>query len=244
MPLPPSDFKMPPLACEMCHFPKSKADALKQQLSTSVVDGWISTYDVTMAFLWSRITRAKLDLLKPDENMKAITINDVDARKAWSPPLPERSLSVHSYAALCDPLTIRDIIAPDNLAKLATSVRASIKASTPEHFTGALQWIASRDDKRWLEVDVKCFLGMDLGASSWARMTAYEKQNFGFGCPRALRWPSPPFDGFIWVYPSRAAQKNPEHDEGVEVCVYLEESSIERLMKDELLLKYAHVRGL
>ncbi|KAK9490121.1 transferase family-domain-containing protein [Lipomyces doorenjongii] len=241
---PPADFKMPSLVCQMWHFPKSKAEALKLQASSKVEDGWVSTYDVVMALLWSSVSRAKIEMLKPDLDSKAILVHAVDTRKVWNPALPERFLGVGSCGARCEPMAIKDIIAPDNLSKVAATVRASINTLTPQYLTGLLQWIAGRDDKRWLEISINSFLGMDFGASSWQGMTAYEKHNFGFGWPKALRWPSPPFEGFVFLYPSRAAQKYPSEDEGIEVCVCLEKSCMDRLMKDETLLAYAHPRGL
>jgi hypothetical protein len=243
MQLPPVDFKMPTLACQMFHFPKSKAEMLKAEASGQVKDGWISTYDAIMALLWGSVTRAKLELLKPDLSTEAFLIHAVDTRKVWSPPLPESFLGNAAMAGRPGPFTLKELIAPENHAKIATSVRASIKALTPEYLTGLLQWVASREDKRYLEHEVNAFLGMDFGGSSWASMKAYERHDFGFGYPKALRWPSPPFEGFVFFYPSRAAQKCTSEDEGVEVCVCLEESCMKRLLKDEVLLKYAHPRG-
>ena len=115
---------------------------------------------------------------------------------------------------------------------------------TSGHLNCLLQWIEGQEDKRWLKISVTSFLGMDLGASSWQGMTAYEKHDFGFGLPKALRWPSPPFEGFVFLYPSRAGAAGGAEDEGIEVCVCLEESCQNRLMEDQLLLEYAEVRGL
>ncbi|KAH8819332.1 transferase family-domain-containing protein [Xylogone sp. PMI_703] len=244
MPPPPENFTMPSLVQQMWHFPKTKAGMLKAQASSIEKDGsWISTYDAIIALLWSSITRAKLDLLKPNLDAKALLVHAVDTRKIWDPPLPQRFLGVGSAPARCEPLLIKDIIAPENLPKLAASVRASIKDMTPQYLTSLLQWVAGHDDQRWLEISVNSFLGIDLGASSWQGMTAYEKHDFGFGLPKALRWPSPPFDGFVFAYPSRAAMKDATADEGIEVCVCLEESCHQRLIKDEVLLAYAQPRG-
>lgn len=243
MPPPPADFKMPPLACQMFHFPKSKAEALKSEAASQVKEGWISTYDAIMALLWCSVTRSKLELLKPDLDTEAILIHAVDTRKVWDPPLPENFVGNAAAAARPGPFTLQELIAPENHAKIATSVRASIKALTPEYLTGLLQWVASREDKRYLEHKVNAFLGLDFSGSSWASMKAYERHDFGFGYPKALRWPSPPFEGFVFFYPSRAAQKHPSDDEGVEVCICLEESCMGRLLKDEVMLKYAHPRG-
>lgn len=241
---PPPGFIMPSLIPQMWHFPRTKVESLKAQVAGAITDGWVSTYDVVMAILWGSITRAKLAMLQPDMESKVTLINAVDTRKVWDPPLPDRFLGVGAVPARCDPLTIREVIAPENLAKLATTVRASINSITPDHLTGLLHWVAGHKDRRWLETNVNSFLGMDLAGSSWQAMTAYEKHDFGFGLPKALRWPSPQFDGFVFLYPSRAAAKPAEADEGIELCVCLEKSCQETLMKDETLLAYARPRGI
>lgn len=240
---PPADFKMPDLVQQMWHFPKKSAESLKELASSKLESGWISTYDAIMGLIWSRVTRAKLDLLKPDLNSKALLIHAINTRKVWNPPLSESFLGVASTPGRCELLSLNDIIAEENLSKLAASVRSSIQDVTPQYLEGMLQWIAGHEDKRWLEININSFLGMDLGASSWQSMTAYEKHDFGFGLPNALRWPSPPFEGFVFLYPSRAATRNAKPDEGIEVCICLEKSCHERLMEDRVLLKYAHPRG-
>ncbi|EWY83111.1 hypothetical protein FOYG_12964 [Fusarium oxysporum NRRL 32931] len=240
---PPAGFKMPSLMAQMWHFPKSKIDLLKTKAYSEGVNNWISTYDAIIAVLWSSVTRSKLEMLNPDLESKATLVHAVDTRKVWNPPLPERFLGVGAAAARCEPLTVNDIIT-GNLSRLATEVRASIKAMTPEYLTSLLEWVAGHEDKRWLEISIDSFLGMDFGASSWQGMTAYETHDFGFGLPKALRWPSPAFEGFVLLYPSRAEANDATDDEGVEVCVCLEESCQRRLMNDQVLLEYAQPRGL
>lgn len=244
MPPPPADFKMPSFVPQMWHFPKSKAELLKSKASGEGTHGWISTYDAIMAALWGGITRAKLPLLNPDLESRATLVHAIDTRKIWNPPLPERFLGVGAAAARCEPMTVKDVTAPGNLSNLARAVRASINATTPQYLEDLLQWISGHEDRRWLETNVNPFLGTDLAASSWQGMTAYEAHNFGFGLPSALRWPSPAFEGFVFLYPSRASAKTAADDEGIEVCVCLEESCQNRLMKDEVLLEFAQPRGL
>ncbi|KAM0430076.1 hypothetical protein ACHAPT_006082 [Fusarium lateritium] len=239
---PPAGFKMPSLVAQMWHFPKSKADSLKTKASSQEGGSWVSTYDAIMALLWSSITRAKLEMLKPDLESKAILVHAVDTRKVWNPPLPDRFLGVGAAAARCEPLTIKDIIT-GNLSQLATAVRGSINAITLEYLSNLLQWVAGHEDQRYLETSINSFLGIDLGASSWQGMTAYETHDFGFGLPKALRWPNPGFEGFVLLYPSRAGASDAAEDEGIEVCVCLEESCHKRLMEDQVLLEYAQPRG-
>lgn len=97
-------------------------------------------------------------------------------------------------------------------------------------FTGLLQWVAGHPDWRWLEVDIHS-------------LSAYSRHDFGFGLPSALRWPSPAMDGFVFLYPSRAGAPGADLDEGVELCVCLEASCQERLLKDAQVLEFSSPRG-
>lgn len=84
-------------------------------------------------------------------------------------------------------------------------------------------------------------MGMDFLANSWQPMSAYTKHDFGFGLPKAIRWPNPAFEGYLFMFPSRAHLVG--GDEGLEMAICLEESTADdRLMADELMLKYAHPR--
>lgn len=256
MPPPPEGFQMPTFSQQMWHFPKSKLEKLKEAASPSKIEGepgntdadndnsWVSTYDTIVALLWGGITRARMDLFKPDPESTAIIVNALDTRRVWNPPLPGRFLGVGAAPASSEPIAIKDIVRlPQSLPRLAGAVRASIRAMTPQYITGMLEWVAGHPDRRWLEVNIHSFLGMDLGASSWQGMSAYTKHDFGFGLPSALRWPSPAMDGFVFIYPSRAGARGADPDEGVELCVCLEASCQQRLLKDLQVLEYAQPRG-
>ncbi|EFX05496.1 trichothecene 3-o-acetyltransferase [Grosmannia clavigera kw1407] len=253
---PPAGFQMPVFSQQMWHFPRSKLEQLKKAASpkqtsteSTHVDNnssssWVSTYDAIVALLWSGITRARIDLFHPDPETTALMVNALDTRRIWKPPLPGRFLGVGAAPARSEPIAIRDIVQlPDNLPCLAAAVRSSIRAMTPQYVTGLLEWVAGHPDRRWLEIDIRSFLGMDLAASSWQGMSAYSQHDFGFGLPSALRWPSPAMDGFVFLYPSRAATPGADPDEGVELCVCLETSCQQRLLKDEQVLQFAHPRG-
>jgi hypothetical protein len=75
-------------------------------------------------------------------------------------------------------------------------------------------------------------------------MDPYESHDFGFGVPKAIRWPNLQIEGFVFVFPSRSKLKGYSSDEGVEVCICLEETCQTRLMGDEQLLRFAAPRGI
>ena len=243
-PPPPAGFKMPPLASRMWHFPKSSLAKLKAEATPagSSSTTWVSTYDVVMAILWKTVTRAKIPLLQPDLTKEVVLVHAVNTRNKLEPPLPERLLGNAVALPRVKPVTINQLLEPDNLPALAAAVRTSIQSITPQYVSELPEWVAGLDDKRWITIDMDSFLGMDLAGTSWAGMNAYTKHDFGFGLPKALRWPNPAFEGYVFVLPSRIGVKTGAEDEGIEVCVCLEQSCADRLMVDSELLKYAQPR--
>ena len=242
-PPPPADFKMPDLAIRMWHFPKSKTEELKSKATSQTGAGWISTYDAIMSLLWKTITRSKLDLLHPDLDKEVILAHGVNTRKIFDPPLPETFMGNAVALARTQPLKLSALLADDNLPSLAQKVRASIREITPRYVAELPEWIAGLEDRRWLNIDMDSFLGMDLAATSWQTMDVYRQHDFGFGVARAIRFPDPQFEGYVFVYPSRAGVKEGAMDEGVEVCVCLEKGCHDRLARDGELLVYAQPRG-
>ncbi|KAK8102272.1 Transferase [Apiospora sp. TS-2023a] len=137
-----------------------------------------------MALLWASVTRAKLDLLKPEPGQTTKLLHGVNTREIWAPPLLERHLGVGACGARCDPLLIANLTAPSNLPRIASAVRASTnRLKRPGYLAGLARWIARRKDKRWLSLDFDAFLGPDMGATSWQSMSAYATHDFGFGGP-------------------------------------------------------------
>jgi hypothetical protein len=242
-PPPPNDFKMPYLAIRMWHFPKSKTEELKAGALAKTGDNWISTYDAIMAILWKSTTRSKLELLHPDLRQEVILVHAVNTRKVLDPPLPETFMGNAVALPRTEPIKISDLLADGNLPDIAQRVRNSIKTITPQYVVELPEWIAGLEDRRWININMSSFLGMDLAGTSWQGMNVYQKHDFGFGIAKAIRFPDPQFEGYVFVYPSRARVKENAVDEGIEVCICLEKGCHDRLMKDEELLRYAQPRG-
>ncbi|KAK7541674.1 hypothetical protein IWX49DRAFT_177448 [Phyllosticta citricarpa] len=121
-------------------------------------------------------------------------------------------------------------------------MRASIlEATSKKLINRTADWIASVPNKACITLATKNFMGLDIAAASWRQMTAYQEHDFGFGPPKALRWPKPMIDGYIFVYPHRP-KDDPQECNELNVC--LEPSCMERLLADEELAQYAHLRGI
>ncbi|KAI7026959.1 hypothetical protein KC327_g5805 [Hortaea werneckii] len=229
-PAPPADFKMPELDIVMWHFAKSKVDQLKATANHSVdgAEGHHQGQD--------RITPAK-------PGPKVILAHAINTRFKLDPPLPERFMGNAVALPRTKPTKIGDLVAAP-IPEVARKVRDSINSITPQYVRELPEWIAGLKDKRWISINMKSFLGMDLAGTSWQAMQCYQKHDFGFGLTKAISFPCPAFEGYCFIYPSRAAVKEGADDEGFEVCVCLEKGCQQRLMKDEELLAYAQPRGI
>lgn len=247
-PPPPADFVIPPIVSRIWHLSSTSLEQLKADASplrtgdrVSKAQSWISTYDAVMALFWKTMTRAKIPLLNPSMDDKSSIIHPANARSRLDPPLPPRYLGNGCALPRAGPLAVGELIDAD-LRRLAPLVRQGIREITPQYTAEMPEWVAGLRDRRWITVNMNNFLGIDLAGTSWQGMEAYQKHDFGFGLPVALRWPNPMFEGYVFIFPQRAGVKGAVPDEGLEVCVCLEEGSADRLLKDEELLKYAQVR--
>ncbi|THX25074.1 hypothetical protein D6D10_09995 [Aureobasidium pullulans] len=227
----PEDFVMPSFSPTMYHFPKQRCERLKNDCKPSNPDAWVSTYDCIMAVLWRATTRAKIPMLEPDMDKKINLTHAVNNRKILNPPLPDRYLGNAVSLAQVTPTATKDVIAEDALPAIALAIRSSISRITPESIQDSAEWVAGIENKSQININVDAFLGMDLAATSWQQMSSYTQQDFGFGVPKAVRFPKPDWEGYVFVYPER--------EEGVEVCVLLEDACQGRLREDEELGRYA-----
>ncbi|KAK6824640.1 hypothetical protein PG987_012134 [Apiospora arundinis] len=249
-PAPPPDFKTPDLKGRMWHVSRSNAARLKEACAQADAERWVSTYDCIMALFWKTITRAKIPLLSPDPNTEVTLIHAVNARNLLEPPLADRFLGNAVVFAHVSIGSIEDLITTkNNLPRLAAAVRQSIQTITPQYSAEVPEWVAGLEDRRYIALDMDSFLGLNLAGSSWQAMTPYEHHDFGFGLPKAVRWPHPLCEGSIIVLPSRAtvkkgAARGVDDDEGVEICFCLEEGCHDRLLQDAELLRFARPRGL
>ncbi|KAF4539560.1 Trichothecene 3-o-acetyltransferase [Lasiodiplodia theobromae] len=130
---------------------------------------------------------------------------------------------------------------------IALAIRSAISYYRhPSTLRRALSWIASCPGRGvgTIEMDFDVVLGLDVVATSWRVLRAYERADFGWssdGGLKALRWAAPLFDGYCFFYPTRKAGAG--EDEGVEVYLGLERGCMERLVADPELAGWAEVRG-
>ncbi|KAK8255659.1 hypothetical protein IWZ00DRAFT_485556 [Phyllosticta capitalensis] len=183
--------------------------------------------------------RARLPLLKPEMSATTRFGHTVNARKLLEPALPPRYFgNVVMYPRV--DMKVSELLGDGSLPHVVSTIRPSIQEQlSPAAVKGLCDWISSVDRKANTYVDT--FMGLDMAMTDWSQMSTYQEHDFGFGLPKAVRWPNTPLDGFLFRYPRR-----PKDDptEGFELGVFLETSCMERLMADKELAKYTHPRGL
>ncbi|KAF7536037.1 hypothetical protein G7054_g4908 [Neopestalotiopsis clavispora] len=244
---PPADFKMPVVKTRIWHFPKSKLQELKEKCSVGLEPGtWISTYDALLAIMWRATVRAKSPLLKPSVDAPSKAVHAVNARGRAAQNINERYIGTAITIPISKLLTVGQVLGDldATLPILAQKVRASTNSITPDYVNDLIKYAAGSRDMRYSELDMDWILSLDVMAFDWHTMKSYQKHDFGFGRPAALRWPNPGFEGFFFVLPTRAGVRNAGEDEGVEVCFGLEESCFAELEKDVEFARYAKQRGL
>lgn len=244
---PPADFKMPIVKTRIWHFPKSKLQLLKEQCSVGLEPGaWISTYDALLAIMWRATVRAKSPLLKPDPTAPSKAVHAVNGRGRAGEPIPDRYIGTAITLPQSKNLTVAEVLGDLETALpiLARNIRDSINTVNPEYIADLVKFASGSHNLQWSELDMHWVLGLDCMAFDWHTMKSYQEHDFGFGKPAALRWPHPGFEGFFFVFPSRAGVRNVGEDEGIEVCFGLEENCFAELEKDEEFARYAEQRGL
>ena len=236
---PPPDANMPETSDVLFHFPKSRIAALKLEASPTAAaedpasPRWVSSYDVVMALCWRCMTRARLPALEMD-TVSAL-MHAVNGRGRLDPPLPTYyvgNVAMHGRPEL----PVEEIVTGGAFPRLAGLVRATNNEIDGSLYTAATEWAAAVPDKRRIALNMRAYLGPDVGSTSWRSLTAHRTWDFGFGTPVAVRWPKPDLDGFVFYFPDRETG-NP--DQGVELVVCLENGAMRRLLRDEEWLRYA-----
>ncbi|KAI8271370.1 Trichothecene 3-O-acetyltransferase TRI101 [Colletotrichum sp. SAR11_240] len=234
---PPPDFKMPDTSEVLFHFPKSNMVKLKAAASPADADAWVSSYDSIMALCWRCLTRARQSSF-PGNTTTAL-MHAVNGRNRLKPELAKYyigNVAMHGRPEL----TFAEVVAPDAFPRLAAMVRATNVEVDDGLYKSAVEWVAGVPDKRRIALNMNAFLGPDVASTSWQGLSAHQTWDFGFGTPKAIRWPKPDIDGFVFYFPAR---NTGDPDEGVELVVCLEDSAMQRLLKDQEWLNYAVAKG-
>lgn len=236
-PLPPPPT-IPSIDSTVLYYSASKLSALKSLATppTSSSTFYISTADAFTALLWHSITKAR-DLAsntgKDSSAQQSKLLFAINCRKLFDPPLPSSYLgNVIVYGSASQP-----ILALTELSELpntASAIRKAVAEIDNHHVQGLISLIGSLTLPADLRPNVDCFLGPDLAMTSWRDM-GISGLDWGVGKVERVRVLASAFDGILLVLPTL-------EDGGLEVFVGLEAKAMERLVKDEELLRFAEVR--
>ncbi|KAJ0119643.1 trichothecene 3-o-acetyltransferase [Diaporthe amygdali] len=199
---------------------------------------WISTDDALSAFIFQRITAARMKRM--DKKEPQITFcRAVNGRRFLDPPLPKEYMG-HMVHCTFATVPLDSTVATSDVGALARQIRAdilSIKSNDIESIATALHEL---DDKNALAYGASLNMsGWDLMMSSFAGL-GLNHLDFGDvlgGRPVFSKRPRfAPIEGLLYFMP-----KTIDGDVDVAVCLRVED--IQTLRNDEEFLKYGSYVG-
>lgn len=231
------------------HIPASKLAMLKASAAPTPEEDtqqWVSTNDCITALMWQAVTRSRLaahGIESPYDDTRLIALeNSLDVRGAFKgfggiPQAYAGNVVMFSKAEM--PLC--QLVRPEAFRAVAVKVREAVeKYRSWETVRRAVEWIAACPRGSDVEMDVEGIGGLDVVATSWRVLKAYDHADFGFGPLMGLRWAGSVIDGYCFLYPTRPSGTD---DEGTEIYLGLEKGCMERLLLDEELGRWAEVRS-
>jgi trichothecene 3-O-acetyltransferase len=218
------------------HFPRSKIEILKTQ--ASVQDGQISTANAVVALLYKVVTRARLKTFHaaPHTTSDISFPIDLRGRDDTGIKIPGCYLGNAKFYSSTEKLAVREILTDGSLSRIATMIRKATNDITPQLVTDLLEWVEGTDRKTSIALGISTALSMDFGAIDF---TSWKLKGLDFGMrpPVAFRHGQPSVNGVSMIYPERTGAG--DTDQGLEVLLTLEGSSMERVLQDTELAAYA-----
>lgn len=205
-------------------------------LTTTPLNGFVSTDDTLSAFIWKSVTNARLPrIINTTFKQNSTLSRNVDVRRHFSIPV--------SYPGLVTSTTIHtaaiDVLVEESLGTLATDLRLALNPTSLKHKTRNLATIISKDRNSENATFVPTSVPeLDVRISSWAKENC-AKLDFGFGRPVAVRRPrftEGTREGLVYFLP-----KTLEGEIAVAVC--LRHEDMERLKMSEEFTKFGTYIG-
>lgn len=223
-----------PVAHYIIHFSQAEVRTMWEAVPT---DLQASKHDALIAHVWACINRAR-GLADDEENVHLdITLG---LRARLSPPVPDKFMG--------SPIILADVSASGREASLGepTAVVKKIKSTialfTSEKISAHLHdklHVAS-PQRIWQTFQGKRHIIL----TSWVH-TGVHEVDFGDGPPLYVEAVMPPCDGCVQVMEAAPRVKNDENGAksswwagGVDMSVHLEQTAMERLLKEPLLRRY------
>jgi hypothetical protein len=217
------------------HF--SGAEISAMQAAARTIEPRVSKQDAIVAHVWNRVNQAR-GLVEDDEQV--YLDYTLGLRGRTRPPLGERFVGSPIMLTAISGKG-RQVAHPDGLSNVASMVRRTVELFTPEAVAAHLH------DKCYDQSPTRiwqAFLGKrNLLATSWIHTKMYEV-DVGFGAPRYVEAVMPKMDGLFQLMeakPSSTAvgEKRGWSDDGIDCQLHLETQTMENLLKDPLLRRFA-----
>ncbi|KAM0254424.1 hypothetical protein ACHAQJ_006828 [Trichoderma viride] len=210
----------------LIHFTGDELERLKKSATETITMTRVSRLDALLAHVWASINRARLPLLKNDDEVFLEFTLGVRARV--SPGLPDTFVG--------SPLVLTHIsthmsdaaVSDTKIGSIASQIRTCLDRFTPEAVAAILHDEAHEvaPQRLW-----RAFLGTKHTlVTSWARLGVYDVDFVGSGLrPRYVHAIMSPLDGLVCVMDSGTL------DGGLDVSLSLESETLQRFLKDGTL---------
>ncbi|EHK45645.1 uncharacterized protein TrAtP1_012671 [Trichoderma atroviride] len=216
-----------PVTTSIIHFTGDELEQLKKSATWTTAK--VSRLDALLAHVWAGINRARLPLLKSDDEVFLDFTLGIRARV--SPSLPETFVGsplVLTYIGS----PIGNVAAEDTkIGSIASEIRTCLDRFTPEAVAAILHEEAHEvaPQRLW-----RAFLGRKHTlVTSWARLGVYDIDFVGNGLrPRYVHAIMVAMDGLLCVMDSGTL------DGGVDISLCLESETMERFLKDGKLREF------
>ncbi|KAG8170171.1 hypothetical protein KVR01_000916 [Diaporthe batatas] len=234
---PKADVAAPDVQWIYLHFAGPKLAELKA--AAQGADQWISTDDALSAFIFQRITAARMKRIVEKKQPKIVFCRAVNGRRYLDPPLPKEYMG-HVVTCTYTDVPLDSPAATSDVGALARQIRADIlgmKSNYIESFATALHEL---DDKSALSYGAPLNMaGWDLMLSSFAGLGLNEIDfgNVLGGRPVFTKRPRfAPIESLLYFMPRTA-------DGDVEIAACLRSDDIQTLKSDETFLEYGSYVG-
>ncbi|VEU22615.1 DEKNAAC103449 [Brettanomyces naardenensis] len=219
----------PPACWKYFLFSGESLKALKKEAMSSVTSGFVSTDDALSALIWQSVARSRI--VRLGGSRYQTLSRAVDSRKFVGLP-PTYPGVIQDMA--CNRCTFQELV-DKPLGLIAYELRSQIVPARIKEDVQLLATLTHRaEDKREFSLVASVDPSVDIMISSWAKVDYYNMDfNLGLGKPIAVRRPEfIPFEGLIYFMPKKS-------DGEIAVAISLRNEDMERLRKDEILMKYS-----
>ncbi|KAL7935582.1 transferase family domain-containing protein [Trichoderma chlorosporum] len=216
-----------PATNTLIHFTGDELERLKKSVTGTTTRA--SRLDALLAHIWTCINRARLPLLKDDDEVFLDFTLGIRARV--SPTLPETFVG-NPLVLTHISTPMRNVTASDaKIESVASQIRTCLDRFTPDAVAAILHDEAHEvaPQRLW-----RAFLGTKHTlVTSWARFGVYDIDFVGSGLrPRYVHAMMVPMDGLLCVMDSGT------FDGGLDVSLCLESETLQRFLKDDRLRGY------